>query len=50
MTHQASDSKADQDCGDGVADGYERQCHAEKCSGQHYAANGHGVAERNGDE
>ena len=50
MSHQANDSKADEDHGDGVADGCERQRHTEKRGSQHHAADGQGVAESNGDE
>ena len=50
MPHQAEDSQADQDRGDGVANGCQRQRHAEKRGSQHHAADGQRVAERNGDE
>ena len=50
MPYQTENSKADQDRGDGVADGDKRQGHAEKHCCQHHAADGQGVADRNGDE
>jgi hypothetical protein len=50
MSHQAKDSKADKNRGDGVADGYKRQRHAEKRGSQHHATDGQGVADRNGDK
>ena len=43
MSHEAEDSKADQDRGDEVADGNQRQRHTEKRCSQHNDADGQEV-------